>query len=59
MRRVQERGGRAAYVCIGTDHPGGHHTPTFDVEEETIRIGVETLTGSILDLARRGPPGSA
>ncbi|MFB6174250.1 MAG: amidohydrolase [Halobacteriales archaeon] len=47
MRRVQERGGRAAYVCIGTDHPGGHHTSTFDVDEDSIRIGVETLAGAI------------
>jgi aminobenzoyl-glutamate utilization protein A len=54
MRRVQDNGGLAAYVCIGTDHPGGHHTPTFDVDEETIRIGVETLAGSVLRLAAAG-----
>ncbi|MFB6103379.1 MAG: amidohydrolase [Haloplanus sp.] len=50
MRRVQERGGRAAYVCVGTDHPGGHHTPTFDVDEETIRIGIDVLSGTVLAL---------
>ncbi|MFB6218003.1 MAG: amidohydrolase, partial [Halobacteriaceae archaeon] len=32
MERVQQGGGTAAYVCVGTDHPGGHHTPTFDVD---------------------------
>jgi aminobenzoyl-glutamate utilization protein A len=56
MRRVQERGGKAAYVGVGTDHPGGHHTPTFDVDEESIRIGVETLAGAIVELGRGGPP---
>jgi aminobenzoyl-glutamate utilization protein A len=54
MRRVQERGGKAAYVVVGTDHPGGHHTSTFDVDEETIRIGVGTLAGAVVELGRRG-----
>jgi aminobenzoyl-glutamate utilization protein A len=52
MHRVQERGGEAAYVCVGTDHPGGHHTATFDVDEDSLAIGVEVLAESILDLAK-------
>jgi aminobenzoyl-glutamate utilization protein A len=52
MHRVQEQGGEAAYVCIGTDHPGGHHTATFDVDEESLAIGVEVLTKSVLDIAK-------
>jgi aminobenzoyl-glutamate utilization protein A len=48
MRRVQERGGQAGYVCIGTDHPGGHHTATFDVDEQSLAIGVDVLTESVL-----------
>jgi aminobenzoyl-glutamate utilization protein A len=51
MRRVQERGGVAGYVGVGTDHPGGHHTATFDVDEESLRIGVEVLTDAVLALA--------
>ena len=54
MRRVQEQGGEAAYVGIGTDHPGGHHSATFDVDEESIRIGVEVLAGAILRIASGG-----
>ena len=50
MRRVQNQGGKAAYVGVGTDHPGGHHSATFDVDEESIRIGVETVSGTILRL---------
>ncbi|MFB6281367.1 MAG: amidohydrolase [Haloferacaceae archaeon] len=53
MRRVQERGGTACYVGVGTDHPGGHHTPTFDVDEASIPTAVEVLTGTILALSRR------
>ncbi|RNJ26567.1 amidohydrolase [Halosegnis longus] len=47
MQYVQDNGGDACYVCIGTSHPGGHHTATFDVEEETIPIGIDTLVGTI------------
>jgi aminobenzoyl-glutamate utilization protein A len=55
MRHVQERGGKATYVVVGTDHPTGHHTPRFDVDEESIRIGVETLAGTIERIAADRP----
>ncbi|WP_251330957.1 amidohydrolase [Haloplanus pelagicus] len=55
MRRVQEQGGLASYVCVGTDHPGGHHTPTFDVDEETIRIGIDVLSETIERIGREQP----
>ncbi len=55
MQRVQDRGGLAAYVGVGTDHPGGHHTATFDVDEQTLTIGVETLTGAITRIADDPP----
>ena len=51
MQRVQDNGGRAAYVGIGTDHPGGHHTPTFDVDEESLLVGVEVLSTAIRQVA--------
>jgi len=47
MQHVQKRGGLASYVCVGTDHPGGHHSPTFDVDEETIRIAIDVFAGTI------------
>jgi aminobenzoyl-glutamate utilization protein A len=55
MQRVQDQGGKAAYVCIGTDHPGGHHTATFDVDERSLDIGVSVLTDSIRRLAADQP----
>ena len=51
MRRVQEQGGTAAFVCVGTDHPGGHHTATFDVDEASLGPGVETLATALQRLA--------
>jgi aminobenzoyl-glutamate utilization protein A len=55
MKRVQEHGGLACYVCVGTDHPGGHHTPTFDVDEESLAVGIDALTRSIQRVAARRP----
>ncbi|MFH5800586.1 amidohydrolase [Haladaptatus sp. CMAA 1911] len=47
MRRVQENGGLATYLIVGTDHPTSHHTPTFDVDERSLEIGVDVLVESI------------
>ncbi|WP_134670860.1 amidohydrolase [Halorussus marinus] len=55
MRTVQQNGGRAAYVGVGTDHPGGHHTATFDVDEESIPIGIDVLAGAVREIAERRP----
>mgnify|MGYP000321240406 CR=1 FL=1 len=55
MRRVQETGGKAAYVCVGTDHPGGHHTATFDVDEPSLAVGVDWLSAAIEAIAARRP----
>ena len=55
MERVQEEGGLATYLIVGTDHPTSHHTPTFDVDEASLRHGVDVLVGTIRDLERRHP----
>jgi aminobenzoyl-glutamate utilization protein A len=54
MREVQENGGYAAYVGIGTDHPGGHHTATFDVDERSIGIGIDVISGTIEEIGAAG-----
>jgi aminobenzoyl-glutamate utilization protein A len=54
MQAVQENGGYAAYVGIGTDHPGGHHTATFDVDERSIGIGIDVISGAIEEIAAAG-----
>ena len=50
MQRVQQQGGTAAYVGIGTDHPGGHHTSTFDVQERDIAVGIDLMAGVVQSL---------
>jgi aminobenzoyl-glutamate utilization protein A len=41
MQRVQQRGGQALEVLLGTPLGGGHHSTTFDVDEQVIRNGAE------------------
>ena len=53
MERVQEGGGEATYVIVGTDHPSGHHTPRFDVDERSLDIGIDVLTEAIADAFER------
>jgi len=55
MREVQDNGGLAAYVGVGTDHPGGHHTATFDVDEASLGIGVDVLTDAVERIAALEP----
>jgi aminobenzoyl-glutamate utilization protein A len=55
MRQVQDAGGLASYVLVGTDHPTSHHTPTFDVDEASLDIGATLLSETILELSRRRP----
>ncbi|MFB6220717.1 MAG: amidohydrolase [Halolamina sp.] len=55
MREVQENGGLACYLGIGSDLPGGHHTDTFDVDEEALDIGVDVLAETVLETERRQP----
>lgn len=55
MRHVQENGGYATYVGVGTDHPGGHHTSTFDVDEASLAPGIGILSESILQIADKQP----
>jgi len=55
MQHVQNQGGLATYVGVGTDHPGGHHTPTFDVDERDIGIAVDVLSAAIGEIAAADP----
>ena len=45
---MQETGGQATFIGIGASNPTGHHTPTFDIDEESLPIGV-SVTRSIMN----------
>lgn len=55
MERVQDEGGFATYLIVGTDHPTSHHTPSFDVDERSLAIGVEVLRDAILTTTEEQP----
>jgi len=55
MKAVQDNGGYAAYTIVGTDHPTGHHTSTFDVDEASLEIGVDILSETIEQISRTRP----
>ena len=59
MRRVQERGGLAAYVIVGAALASGHHTPRFDFDEAALPLGVKLLGSLAWDLATRPLAGGA
>lgn len=55
MNVVEDNGGKAAYSIIGTDHPAGHHNGRFDIDEASLRIGVETMCNAIVRVSRETP----
>jgi aminobenzoyl-glutamate utilization protein A len=59
MDAVQKHGGLATYVIVGTDHPTGHHTATFDIDEASLPIAVDVLTDAICTVAYRDPLASS
>ena len=47
MVAVQAAGGRAAYFGVGSALADLHHTPTFDIDEASLEIAVETFLGCL------------
>ncbi|MCL6660999.1 amidohydrolase [Paenibacillus amylolyticus] len=43
IRRVQEQGGRATYMIVGSELPAPHHHPEFDIDEAVLAPAVELL----------------
>jgi aminobenzoyl-glutamate utilization protein A len=54
MERVQQRGGQAAYVMVGTELAAGHHDSRFDINEEALVPAVALLAGVAAELVVRG-----
>lgn len=44
VRRVQERGGKAVYLILGSTLAAGHHAIDFDFNEDDIATGVRLMT---------------
>ncbi|MGQ4513759.1 amidohydrolase [Streptomyces sp. DW26H14] len=54
MRRVQERGGVASYIGIGSTLAAPHHTPSFDLDEAALPLGAALLETLVRGALARG-----
>ena len=52
MRAVQDRGGVATYMRLGSHTGVGHHNDHFDVDEATLVTGVRCLEAIVRKGAR-------
>lgn len=43
LERVRENGGDGTYVAFGSTSPSGHHSSTFDLDEEALPMAVDLL----------------
>jgi aminobenzoyl-glutamate utilization protein A len=50
MNRVMQLGGQATYCVVGSDIAAGHHNERFDIDESSLRIGVDVLYRVALEL---------
>ncbi len=50
MKKVQQNGGCAAYIVVGSDLASGHHTPKFDIDENSMLTGFRILTETAVRL---------
>ena len=51
MERVNNKGGQAIYMAIGTEIAAGHHEAEFDFNEPALQNGIAIMSLGILDLA--------
>lgn len=50
MERVQQHGGKAAYVMVGTDLAAGHHDLRFDINEAALEDAASLMSSVAADL---------
>lgn len=50
IKRVQQNGGKAAYVMFGSNLKGEHHSPEFDFNEDDLKNAVKTYSLLVFDI---------
>ncbi len=53
MKRVQERGGKATYIILGSTLKAGHHNECFDFDETVLPMGVDLLYTVLRTLSKK------
>jgi aminobenzoyl-glutamate utilization protein A len=54
MERVQQHGGQAAFVMVGTELAAGHHDSSFDFNEAALVPAIALMSGAAADLLTQG-----
>lgn len=52
MDRVQQGGGKATYLMVGSKLADGHHSPEFTFDEESLSIGTRLVALAVYDLMK-------
>ena len=52
MRRVQENGGQALYMALGSNISAPHHNGCFDLDESAMILGVKALAALVEELQK-------
>ena len=50
MERVQQRGGVAAYMVVGSEIAAGHHDSRFDFDEGVMTNAIALIATATVDL---------
>lgn len=50
MARVQSHGGKAAYMCIGSDIAAPHHNDKFNIDEKSLLIGLKLYVSILWEI---------
>lgn len=50
-RRVQAKGGKAAYFVVGSDRKGGHHQAEFDIDESCLGTAFDLFRQLLIQLS--------
>ncbi len=53
MDRVQQKGGQATYLIVGTELMAGHHDSLFDFNEEALVVSVALLSEIAIELLNK------
>ena len=47
LKNVQENGGLATFIILGTELKGGHHKANFDIDESSLIKGVKVINNKL------------
>lgn len=50
MAKVKEHGGKAAYMCIGSNIAAPHHNNKFDIDERSLLIGLKLYVSILWEI---------